>query len=123
MGSDLGTTEPGDHLGDMARNLLRLAAIPADTEVVDADRYATGQGPCLSAADLGARLRDALQVRQTVTLAVGIVMNREGVSADDAHAMLLQSSHQKAVLLREQAEAIVASTQRGGPVDPAKVGA
>jgi AmiR/NasT family two-component response regulator len=47
---------------------------------------------------------------------MGVVMTREGVSADDAHALLLQSCHQSAVPLREQAQAIVASTQRGGPL-------
>ena len=74
----------------------------------------------VSAEDLSIRLRDALQVRQTVTLAIGVVMTREGVSADDAHAMLLQSSHQSAIPLQEQARVIVASTQRDGPADPTK---
>jgi GAF domain-containing protein len=73
-----------------------------------------------SAEDFSARLRDALQVRQTITLAVGVVMTREGVSADDAHALLLQSSHQSGVPLREQAQAIVASTRRGILPGPAK---
>lgn len=73
-----------------------------------------------SAEDLGARLRDALQVRQTITLAMGIVMNREGVSADEAHALLLHSSHQSAIPLHQQAQAIVASTQSGSPPGAAK---
>ena len=74
----------------------------------------------ISAEDLGARLRDALEVRQTITLAMGIVMNREGVSAGDAHALLLHSSHQSAIPLRQQAQAIVALTQRGSPPGAAK---
>ena len=74
----------------------------------------------VSAEDLSIRLRDALQVRQTVTMAIGVVITREGISPDDAHARLLQSSHQSAIPLQEQARAIVASTQRGGPADPTK---
>ena len=54
----------------------------------------------VSAEDLSARLRAALQVREAITLAVGIVMKSEGISADDAHALLLQSSHHSAIPLR-----------------------
>jgi GAF domain-containing protein len=74
----------------------------------------------VSPEDLSARLRNALQIRQTITLATGVIMTREGVSAEDAHTLLLQTSHQSAVPLREQAQAIVASTQRGSPPGPAK---
>ena len=74
----------------------------------------------VSMEDLSGRVRDALAGRQTITLAVGVVMAREGVSADDAHAIVLQTSHQSAVPLLEQAQAIVASTQRGAPAGPAK---
>jgi hypothetical protein len=74
----------------------------------------------VSAEDLSVRIRYALEVRETVTLAVGVVMTREGVSADDAHALLLQSAHRAAIPLGEQAQAIVASTQRGSPPGPAK---
>lgn len=74
----------------------------------------------VSAEDLSARLRDALEVRQTITLAMGIVMNREGVSPDEAHSLLLHSSHLSTIPLREQAQAIVASTQRGNPPGAAK---
>lgn len=73
----------------------------------------------VSAEDLSARLRAALQVRETITLAVGIVMKTEGISADDAQALLLQSSHHSAIPLREQAQDLIASTQRGSP-GPAK---
>src|SRR5688500_3194149 len=74
----------------------------------------------VSAEELSGRLRDALQIRETIAMAVGVVMNREGVSADDAQALLLQSSHQSAIPLREQAQAIVTFTQRGSPPGPAK---
>jgi hypothetical protein len=74
----------------------------------------------VSPEELGARLRDALDSRQTITLAVGVVMARDGVSVDDAYAVLLQSSHQSAVPLRETAQVIVASTQRAAPPDPTK---
>ncbi len=40
----------------------------------------------VSPEELSARLREALQGRQTITLAVGVVKAREGVSIDDAYA-------------------------------------
>ena len=66
----------------------------------------------ISPKEIGARITEALQVRQCVTLAVGVVMDREGVSVDDAYSMLLQSAHERATSLREQANHVVASTQR-----------
>lgn len=74
----------------------------------------------VSAEDLSGRLRAALEVRETIILAVGIVMKSEGISAADAHALLLQSSHHSAIPLREQAQAVIASTERGRPPGPAK---
>jgi GAF domain-containing protein len=74
----------------------------------------------VSSEDLSIRLRDALQVRQTITMAIGVIMARQGMSADDAHAVLLQSSHQSAIPLQERARAIVASTQGDGPADLSK---
>lgn len=100
-------------LSDPEQALAALCAQEASNLLADA-------AVDVSAEDLSARLREALEGRQTITLAIGVVMTREGVSADDAHAMLLQSSHQSAIPLREQAQAIVASTHRGAPADPAK---
>jgi GAF domain-containing protein len=74
----------------------------------------------VSPVEVSDRIREALQVRQAVTLAVGVVMDREGVSVDDAYAMLLQSAHQSAIPLREQAGIVVASTERAAPLGPAK---
>jgi GAF domain-containing protein len=76
----------------------------------------------VSPGELGDRVRAALEVRQVITLAVGVIMTREGLSADDAHARLLQSSLQNALPLRDQAHAIVASTQRGAPPAPTEGG-
>jgi len=74
----------------------------------------------VSPAEISGRIREALQVRQAVTLAVGVVMHREGVSVDDAYAILLQSAHQRAIPLREQAHNVVASTERVASPGPAK---
>jgi GAF domain-containing protein len=69
----------------------------------------------VSPVEISARIREALQVRQAVTLAVGVVMGRDGVSLDDAYAILLQSAHHRATSLREQARIVVASTERVAP--------
>jgi GAF domain-containing protein len=69
----------------------------------------------VSPVELSGRIREALQVRQAVTLAVGVVMDREGVSVDDAYALLLQSAHQSAIPLREQAHNVIASTEGAAP--------
>lgn len=100
-------------LSDPEQTLAALCAQEASTLLANA-------AVDISAEDLSDRLREALEGRQTVTLAIGVVMTREGVSVDDAHTLLLQSSRQSAIPLREQAEAIVASTHRGAPADPAK---
>lgn len=74
----------------------------------------------VSPEEMTGRIREALQVRQAVTLAVGVVMDREGVSVDDAYAILLQAAHQQAIPLREHAHKIVASTERAVLRGPAK---
>ena len=93
-----------------------LAALCAQ----EASELLGNAGVDISVEDLSARLREVLQVRQTITLAVGAIMHRDGVSAAAAQAMLLRSSHQSAIPLRDQAQALLASTQRGAPADPAK---
>jgi len=74
----------------------------------------------VSPAEISGRIREALQVRQAVTLAVGVVMDREGVSVDDAYSMLLQSAHARATSLREQAHHVLDSTERLAPRGRAK---
>ena len=61
--------------------------------------------------DLSARIRDALEGRQSITLAVGVIMAREGLSIEDAYGVLLGASRERAVTIREQADIVVGSTR------------
>ena len=70
------------------------------------------------AEELSARLRDALESRRAITLAVGIFMARRGVSVVEGHAMLLQASRENAITLRQQAGILVASTQNPAGAAP-----
>jgi len=62
------------------------------------------------------RLQAALRVRQLIAQAQGVVMARQGVSAEVASATLLRSSRQAHIRLRRQATEIVASTQQQVPL-------
>jgi hypothetical protein len=74
--------------------------------------------------ELTLRIQDALQGRQTITLAVGVIMCREYVSMDEAYAMLLRGSREHGITVREQAHTIIGSTQNTPhPVAEAQSGA
>jgi len=100
-------------LGDSDQTLAALCAQQASDLLANA-------AVDVSPEELSTRLREVLKVRQTITLAVGVVMGREGVSFDDAYAMLLQSSQHSAIPLRETARGVVASAERGAPSDGMK---
>jgi len=68
------------------------------------------------AAEQATRLQAALRVRELIAQAQGVVMARQGVSAEAASASLLRSSRQAHISLRRQATEITASTQRQIPL-------
>ncbi|MEY2581691.1 MAG: hypothetical protein QOE09_1540 [Ilumatobacteraceae bacterium] len=65
------------------------------------------------------RLRDSLSAREVIAQAQGVVMARQGISADSAYAFLRQSSKKSASTIRECAAGIVAGTTRGNLIGQA----
>lgn len=74
-----------------------------------------------SEATWAKRLAEALQSRETISQAVGVIMERQGVSSEEAYSHLRQSSHRNDRPLEGAASEVVASTRRnevarhGGP--------
>ncbi len=65
----------------------------------------------VSMEDLSRQLQDALKGRDVIAQARGVLMGRDGVTADAAYTMLRRSSRQSSTPLRRVAEDIMASTQ------------
>ena len=61
-------------------------------------------------------LQAALGGRELIAQAQGVVMARQGVSAEVAYATLLRSARQAHIRLRRQATEITASTRRQVPL-------
>ena len=85
---------------DVAELLARGAA-----EVLDRSGAGT------SDATLASRVRAAVTNRHTIALAQGILIGRDGVSADAAYTALRQESQQTSEPLRDIAAALVASAE------------
>jgi len=66
----------------------------------------------ITSEEAGRRLHGALQVRELIAQAQGVVMASRGVSAEVAYGALRQSAKRSGVVVREQAAEIVASTLR-----------
>jgi anti-anti-sigma factor len=66
----------------------------------------------VSAEDRAARFQSALLVRETIAQAQGVLMGREGISADDAFTLLRTHSQQTGQPLFERAQEIIASLRR-----------
>ena len=62
--------------------------------------------------DLAERLRETLTSRQVIARAEGVVMEREGISADDAYRLLVDFSRIGSQPLRQRAADVVDSTRR-----------
>lgn len=75
-------------------------------------------GADLSEEALAGRLDEALVAREIIARAQGVIMEREGVSAEDAFATLRRRSVEGERRLRECAEDIVASTRRPPSAGP-----
>ena len=63
----------------------------------------------VSDTQMAIRFQDALQSREVISLAQGIIMEREGVDKERSFNALLRSSHSHGVPLRKQAEVMVLS--------------
>lgn len=63
------------------------------------------------AQDKGGRLSDALRTREVIAQAQGALMERDGIAADEAFAVLRHSSRRTSTPLRRLAQEIVASTR------------
>ena len=61
---------------------------------------------------LSSRRNEALATRRVIAQAEGVIMEREGVEADDAYSMLCDYSRRSNRPFRERAEDVVSSTQR-----------
>ncbi|MGO9964394.1 MAG: anti-sigma factor antagonist [Acidimicrobiales bacterium] len=61
---------------------------------------------------LSRRRNEALAIRRLIAQAEGVIMEREGVGADDAYSLLCDYSRTSNRPFREGAEDVVASTQR-----------
>jgi len=86
----------------------RLAAIFA----TEASAILKDAGVDVSTDQLSGRVRGALDVRRTIAQAEGVVMEREGVSADGAYRSLLDTSRRTGQPVAELAAAVVHSTRQ-----------
>lgn len=62
--------------------------------------------------EVARRLRDALSAREVIAQAQGVIMARQGISADAAYAALRQSSRNTEETVRDRAAAILAAAVR-----------
>ncbi len=96
--------------GPAAQELAALFATQASRIVTDARAD-------VAAEEAAQRFQDALRVREIIAHAQGVLMAREGVTAEAAYAILCRSSRQSGVTVRRQATGIVAAVQPpGSPV-------
>ena len=85
-----------------------LAAVFAN----EASLILTNAGVNVTDEQLSSRLGEALRIRRVIAQAEGVIMEREGVGADEAYGMLCDYSRQSNQPLREHAGDLTASTQR-----------
>ena len=72
----------------------------------------TSAGVDVTDEQLSSRCNEALATRRVIAQAEGVIMERDGVEADEAYSMLCDCSRTSNRPLREWAEDVVASTQR-----------
>jgi anti-anti-sigma factor len=92
---------------------------PKDQELAsvfatEASTILTDAGAGVSDDELAARFQQALQAREVIAMAQGVVMERDGVGRDDAYTVLRRGSQHSDQRLRDRAEDIVASARRPG---------
>ena len=86
----------------------QLAAIFAS----EASLILENAGADVSDDELSMRLQETLQSRQVIARAEGVIMEREGISADDAYRLLVDFSRIGSQPLRQRAVDVVDSTRR-----------
>lgn len=103
------STIPG--CDDAGVSLLTPGGIrtPAATSQVvrdaDAPQYETGQGPCINATRQR-ELETAIETRTTIGEAIGILMERHGLTPDAGFATLTKASQDHNIKLRDLAARI-----------------
>jgi anti-anti-sigma factor len=85
----------------------------ASVFATEASLVLTHAGAGVSDDELSRRLAEALRVRRVIAQAEGVIMEREGVGADEAYGMLCDDSRQSNQPFSERAADVAASTQRG----------
>ena len=68
----------------------------------------------VASEQFAARLKGALQVREIIAQAQGVVMARRGVPAELAAAEIRQTSKALGISIRQRSNEVLASTRRGG---------
>jgi anti-anti-sigma factor len=86
----------------------RMAAVFA----TEASIILGGAGIDVSEDQLSARVQDALEARRIIAQAEGVVMEREGISTDDAYTLLVNFSRRTGQPVIERAADVVDSTRR-----------
>ncbi len=94
---------PRDRLGSLNLYSTRAHAFAADSELIGA-AYATHVGLALGALDKEQNLRAALQSRELIGQAMGILMERHHVTATQAFDLMVLVSQRSHVKLRDIAE-------------------
>jgi len=94
-----------------------VAFAPKDQELAaafasEASTILTVAGLDVSDDELAVRLQQAQRARQTIALAQGAIMEREGIDEDEAYTRLREFSERSWRPLRERAEDVVAGTRR-----------
>ncbi|MGD9704290.1 MAG: ANTAR domain-containing protein [Acidimicrobiia bacterium] len=69
-----------------------------------------------SADQISRRLQEALQTRALIAQAQGVLMGRQGITADEAYNILRRFSRATSVQLSERARQVVATAQSTGDV-------
>ena len=94
-----------------------MAFAPKDQELAavfaaETSLVLTSAGVDVTDEQLSRRRSEALGTRRVIAQAEGVIMEREGVEADDAYSLLCDYSRRSSRPFRERAEDVVASTRR-----------
>jgi hypothetical protein len=78
----------------------------------EASLVLTSAGAGVNDDELSKRLGEALRLRRVIAQAEGVIMERDGVGADEAYSMICDHSRQSNRPFSERAADVTASTQR-----------
>ena len=105
MGPSTSTPAPSMPSGPPSRRWPRLFATQASAILTDARAESEGE-------QLALKLQGALRTREVIAQAQGVVMERDGVSADEAFAVLNRGARRDNCAVRRCALDVVGSTHR-----------